>query len=155
MSDLFEVTVLENKSGHKDLIISFTGLVDLTLDTYYFAIAVKPDETFKATKTAIAQLLSYWQATIQNSLGDQTIYLPIDFSDEYTGCFKIHNRGETLMVTYGFSSRQGYSVSPIDPNDYSTTVTDFQQDVHVHVEVDKESFICSITSQVNKLRSES
>jgi len=41
----------------------------------------------------------------------QNIYLPIDFSDQYTGCLKVEKNSD-LNLTYGNSRREGWNVDP-------------------------------------------
>jgi hypothetical protein len=55
-------------------------------------------------------------------------YLPFDFSEQYTGCLKVvkvHN--SSYRISYGYSLLvEGWNVDPLDPDDYTERVTDFQ-----------------------------
>ncbi len=153
MADILQVDIMDNKKGgHDDLIFSIEGLVDkLILDTYYFIIEIEPYETLQDIKNAVGQLLTYWLTEIQNVDEGKQIYLPIDFSDQYTGCLKVLKQGESIQLTYGFSDREGYSINPLSPGDYSTTITDFKDTQNKTIEVTSDDFMNSVRHQIDRL----
>jgi hypothetical protein len=71
-------------------------------------------------------LLQFWKDKILESKHDHTIYLPIDFSDQYTGCLQIHKNYKNLTLGYRSSKRTGWAVDPLNPDDYYQSINDFQ-----------------------------
>ena len=157
MEHILQVQIIDNdRGGHKDLIFSIVGLVDkLEFDTYHFAIEIEPYENFQDIRNALATLLTYWLTETQNAKEGLPVYLPIDFSDQYTGCLKVLKQGDKLLLNYGFSNREGYSVNPLDPGNYCNIITDFEDTVDKTIEVFKADFINSIKLQVDKLKNAS
>jgi hypothetical protein len=122
----------DNGSWHKDLIIDFSYLdVHVIADTYYFVIdsIYKPNiEEISKVKFVLRKLLAYWVENIRIINIQEDCYLPIDFSDQYTGCFKLHRvDNELLEISYGYSLREGWSVSPFDPKGYAKSINDYKE----------------------------
>lgn len=127
MTSLIKIAVIDNdQNGHNDLLFEIPGLVrQKKFDTYYFALAIEPQDGLSEIKKAVSQLIESWNQEINRLKYGQTIYLPIDFSDQYTGCIKLE-KIDKLNLTYGYSMREGWSVDPINPTDYYTSVQDFK-----------------------------
>ena len=119
MSDLLKIEIIENdKGGHEDLIFEIPELISLQkFDTYYFALAIEPKSGIKEIKSSVAELIASWNKKLAEIKSGQVIYLPIDFSDQYTGCLRVEKEND-LNLTYGFSRREGWSVDPINPSEY-------------------------------------
>lgn len=149
MEDLIKIEVIENgQGGHDDLLFLIPNLVDLkTFDTYYFSLAVEPVESIGDIKKAVANLVQFWIDKIEEIEDDQIIYLPIDLSDEYTGCLKVQKQQPNLSLTYGYSRREAYTVDPLDPEDYYNSINDFQAETEKQLVVDKGDFIDSLKKQ--------
>jgi len=151
MNDLLRIQIWEASNGHRDLLVALAGFPALTLDTYYFSLATEASSSIMSAPHALAALLMHWVTAIERVTTDQSIYLPIDFSDQYTGCFNVYCSGDSLSLTYGLSKREGWSVNPLDPGDYCSTITDFQPS-GVPVEFTKASLIFAIRQQLNTLQ---
>jgi len=54
-----------------------------------------------------------------------SVFLPLDLSDEYTGCLRCTRKQDALEITPGWSHIAGYQVSPGNPVDYFSSVEDF------------------------------
>ena len=54
------------------------------------------------------------------------MYLPFDFSDEYTGCLRCERKEDRFVIVDGFSLQEGWSVNPSDISDYIYNIRDFQ-----------------------------
>lgn len=83
----------------------------------------------------------------------KTIYLPIDFSDQYTGCLKVAKQND-LILTYGFSGREGWSIDPINPTEYYESITDFKSANEKSLTVKQSEFEKCLTELIEKLKSE-
>ncbi len=154
MTQILNVDIIDNdKGGHEDLLFSIPDLIgDRSFDTYYFCLAVEPIETIDDIKNAVSQLLQFWLGKIAESKNGETIYLPIDFSDQYTGCLKVQNKDKHLILTYGFSRREGYAVDPLNPENYYKEINDFQADSEKQLTVDQDVFISALDRQIQKLK---
>ncbi len=155
MKNLINIEIIENdKGGHEDLVFEISKLISQQkFDTYYFDLAIEPKSGIKEIKNAVAELIASWnkkQAELENG---QIIYLPIDFSDQYTGCLKVEKKNE-LILTYGFSRREGWSVDPINPTEYYETITDFDTENENSLIVEQAEFEKCLTGLIKKLKSE-
>jgi hypothetical protein len=153
MTSLINIEIIENeKSGHEDLVFEIPGLVgQKKFDTYYFALAIEPKNGIEELKNAVAELIASWnekQAELKNG---QIIYLPIDFSDQYTGCLKVEKNND-LKLTYGYSRREGWSIDPINPTEYYESITDFDTDNETSLTIKQTEFENCLTDIIEKLK---
>jgi hypothetical protein len=95
--------------------------------------------------------LTYWRDEIQSTKDGQKLHFPIDFSDQYSGCVEVVQRGGNLLLRDGYTERGGWNINPLDPGDYSKTVADFKDTENITIEVSKADFIKAIESQITKL----
>ncbi len=149
------VELLEG-GGHDDLLVEIPQInFNKQFDTYYFRIEKDIFEV-QDIKNSISDLLDYWRKRISDLKNESSIYLPIDFSDEYTGCFKFTlKENDSIQMEYGFSGIEGYSVSPTNPVDYYKSVRDFKNDKDYSVfEVTKKELLNSITQNIKELEKE-
>ena len=117
-----------NGRGHEDLILSLPNY-ERVADTYYFALdsGIRAgDESFEKVRTIIASLLAQWNNAVSSR--ESVVFLPYDFSDEYTGCLRVLIEDKVVHVTPGFSKREGWSFSPSDISGYVHSVSDFRTD---------------------------
>ncbi len=154
MTEILNIEIIDNdKGGHNDLLFSIPDLIgDKEFDTYYFFLTIEPVETIDDIKNAVSQLIQFWYNKVSESKKGETIFLPIDFSDQYTGCLKVQNQGEQLVLTYGFSRREGYTVDPLNPENYYKEITDFEADSEKQITVDPSIFISTLDKQIRKLK---
>lgn len=151
---LVHIDILDNdRGGHDDLLVSIgTVTGDLKLDTYYFALEIEPKFEVHGIKVAVACLLEFWVEKINQMVNSETIYLPIDFSDEYTGCLQVNRIDNELELKYGLSRREGYSVDPINPHNYYKEIDDFSADSERVDRIEREILVNSIQDQIRKLK---
>ena len=156
MADLLTLDVIDNgQGGHRDLLFCIPDLIDdKEFDIYYFSLAVEPVETIGDIKIAVSRLLQFWHNKVSESQNGETIFLPIDFSDEYTGCLKVRHQDDQLVLTYGFSRREGYTVNPLNPEDYYKQITDFEAGSEKYLIVSQSVFISTLDIQIRKLEGE-
>ena len=155
MSNLLKIEIIENdQGGHEDLIFEIPDLISQRkFDTYYFALAIEPKSGVKEIKNAVAELIASWNKKQAEMKSGQVIYLPIDFSDQYTGCLRVEKKND-LNLTYGFSKREGWSVDPINPTEYYESITDFDTENEKSLTVNQSEFEKCLTKLTEKLKSE-
>lgn len=153
MIELISIDVIKNDDGgHKDIIFSVPDLIiDGVFDTYYFGIFIEPIESFQDIRNAIAELINFWKTKILACEIGEVVYLPIDFSDQYTGCLKVEKLGEEIKLNYGYSLREGYSVNPISPEDYYKEIDDFKLTSEETLIVSQNRFTSDLEKNIIKL----
>lgn len=140
----------DNGTGHEDLILEINQInLRVVADTYYFRIIddFEPStDDDSRIKHAVAALLGYWMKKLAALNISEYCYLPFDFSDQYTGCLKVVKVQENAFrISYGYSLLvEGWNVDPLDPDDYTERVTDFQATTE-EIEIQSNAFVGMIT----------
>jgi len=120
----------KTKGTHEDIIVDTPkNGFRKTFDSYYFGLddEIKTDLTgMEKVKLVMTTLISLWIRHIKKCKEETAIYLPIDFSDQYIGCFQIKKKGAELLISYGYSSKEGFSISPSNPRNFFTATNDFK-----------------------------
>jgi len=153
MAEIISIEIIDNDmGGHRDLLFSIPDLVeDRAFDTYYFALAAEKTEEPDDIEKAVAQLIQFWIDKAMEMKNDEIIYLPIDFSDQYTGCLRVYKQGEQLVLTYGYSMVEGFSINPLNPEDYYKDITDFKATSKKQISVDHSIFVSALNEQKRQL----
>lgn len=143
---------LLSTNGHNDLLVEIPKMNFIKeVDSYYFQIEKEPFEIHDIEK-GISELLEYWKNKIIDIKMENPIYLPIDFSDEYTGCFKLEEHNNSIHIEYGFSRIEGFSISPTNPGNYYKRVDDFKSDdEYPKIEVPRKILLDSIGKNIKDL----
>jgi hypothetical protein len=155
MTNLINIEVLDNnQGGHEDLLFDIAGLVSQKrFDTYYFALAIEPKNRLAEIKKAVGLLVESWNRKIKGLENGKTIYLPIDFSDQYTGCIKLE-KDDNINLTYGYSMKEGWSIDPINPTDYFDSIIDFKPEGNESLKVEQGELETCLTKLIDKLKKE-
>lgn len=138
--------------GHSDLLVELPKMkMNEQFDSYYFQIECEPFE-ITDIKQAISNLIEYWKDKILAMESAEPIYLPIDFSDEYIGCYRLENVNGKINMQYGFSRTNGFGISPSKPGDFYKSVKDFKLLTdYLTIEVSKKELIDSLIKNINEL----
>ena len=137
---MLNIQVIENEEG-AEIEFEFPKLIETQrFDIYYFALAIEPKKGIAEVKRAVAELLESWNRQLVELKEKEIVYLPIDFSDQYTGCLKIEKK-EALRIQYGYSRIKGWSINPINPLDFYSSVTDFETKAEKPILVKQFDFI--------------
>ncbi len=155
MNNIINIQIVKNsKGGHEDLLFEIPELnIHKELDTYYFTLAIETKKQCYQNKHAVVELISFWKKKITEMNNGDVIYLPIDFSDQYTGCLKVE-KGNSLKLTYGYSMQEGHSINPMNPIYFYKTVTDFKTEYEKSLIANQLAFIKCLTTlivQLNKV----
>ncbi|MBD2757752.1 hypothetical protein [Spirosoma validum] len=91
----------EHKAFHNDLYVNLPQLkIDHYFDTYYFVVDYEflpNEETEEKVKISLKNLLADWENAVKTMAVGETIYLPIDFSDQYIGTLKVFKQIHNLL----------------------------------------------------------
>jgi len=151
---MIKIDLVENlSSGHNDLVFEMSGLgIEKKLDSYYFAAAIEPKTGLNEIKTAIIALVSSWKSRIDTLKEGEIIHLPIDFSDQHTGCIQLEKQDD-LKLSYGWSKKAGYAVDPINPINYFDSIEDFKPDNQMTISVKQEELAKNLDAIITNLMS--
>ena len=99
------ITFDEDKAFHDDLYVNIPELkIDHYFDSYYFVVDydfLPDEETEEKVKISLKNLLIDWEEAVQTMAVGETVYLPIDFSDQYVGTLKVFKElGNILKISY-------------------------------------------------------
>src|ERR1044071_2843690 len=140
----------DNGTAHDDLHRSLDGYARTT-DSYYLAIdpsMLPHQESADKVRRVLIRLLQRWTEVLSQATPTQPVYLPFDFSDQYTGCLSCRPDGEFVEIVPGTSSREGWNVGPSDPGDYFFGITDFCPDAPAPVRLSREEFLRRIRESI-------
>ena len=110
----------DNNTHHNDLFLHFGDQI-IECDSYYFALDrnVEPEkEDIDKIKAVIKELLNQWKMYVSRAKSGEIIYLPFDFSDEYTGCLKCEFEDDFVSLTVGYLQFEGWLFFPSDISSY-------------------------------------
>ena len=126
MAELLEFR--DNGTAHDDVHLSFEVAEEIA-DSYYFALdnGVEPDdESPSKVFRVLRRLLEQWREHLNAASDGDVLFLPYDFSDQYTGCLRCERNAHGLHIAHGYSAREGWSFNPSDITEYVNSVDDFR-----------------------------
>lgn len=103
-----------NRTGHNDLFLRFAGQIYIC-DSYYLALdgELMPDiEKGSEVRVSLRRLLEQWYSAIETVPEGGSVYLPYDFSDQYTAWLHCTRSGDTVTIVHGHTDLEGWSISP-------------------------------------------
>lgn len=124
LSLLFE----DNNTGHKDLVLRFAGEV-YVCDSYYLALdcnVIPEREGADKIRVVLQTLLKQWLFAVENVPDGDTVYLPYDFSDQYTGWLRCFRTGNRATICRGWAEVEGWALSPSAIGPYLKELSGFR-----------------------------
>ena len=73
-------------------------------------------------------MLGAWLQALLAAADGELIYLPFDFSDEYTRWIACQRDGDQLLVVFGWAEVEGWAISPSDFSEYQKDLPGFSPD---------------------------
>ena len=99
-----------------------------TGESYYLGLQACSESPNDPPIEAIMQLVSEWiRLLIELNDGEQ-LFLPFDFSDEYTRWLTIHRNGCEVTIVFGWAAVEGWSISTGDLSPYAHSLPSFMPD---------------------------
>lgn len=120
----------DNGAGHNDLVLRFVGQ-SWICDTYFLALdsELLPErEDADKIRAVLRRLLKQWLSAVENVPDGAAVYLPYDFSDQYTAWLRCLRSGDIVEVRRGWAEIEGYSFSPSAVGPYLTRLPGFRPD---------------------------
>lgn len=97
-------------------------------ESYYLGLQPNSENHEFRPATGTMQLLTEW-IRLLTALGDgQTLFLPFDFSDEYTRWLHVHREGRHVTIVFGWATVEGWAISPHDLSQYAEALPGFMPD---------------------------
>lgn len=124
---MLRLTFDDNGTSHGDLRLQF-GTFSRVGDSYYLAQdpGIRPDDTSpEKVRLVLEQLLEQWEERLKLLVESETVYLPFEFADEYTGWLRCRMEENDVLIDIGWSMLPGYSVKPTEFHLHPYKVTDF------------------------------
>ena len=140
----------DNGTAHDDLHLWLEGY-SRTADSYYLAIdpsMLPRQESADKVRRVLVRLLQRWMEVLPQATPTKPVYLPFDFSDQYTGCLSCKHADEFVEIVPGISSREGWNVGPSDPDDYFFGITDFRSDAPAPLRLSREELLRRIQESI-------
>ncbi len=137
-----------NGTDHNDLILRLGTWANRS-DSYYYvldhAAAHEPDPV-----AAIRAMLMAWRAAVEACADGDVVWLPHDFSDQYSGWLRCLRRGDTCEVVDGWASVEGWAFYPSDFVDALGRLDDFRphDDFGEPVRVDRQKLLVDIQASL-------
>ena len=97
-------------------------------ESYYLGLQPNSENHEFRPATGTMQLVTEWIRLLAG-LGDgQTLFLPFDFSDEYTRWLHVHREGRNVIIVFGWATVEGWAISPQDLSQYAEALPGFMPD---------------------------
>jgi len=157
MNNLINISFITKRGGHEDMIVrvpknKFCGI----FDSYYLILddAIKTNLVgLEKIKLVCVHLIEYWLKRIRTAKNDTVFYLPIDFSDQSIGCFRIKKKDDNLTISYGYTLIEAFFVDPSNPRNFSNMVKDFKENAKFSSFVVKQDeFVAALHENIRNLR---
>jgi hypothetical protein len=117
----------DNGTSHDDLTLQFAGQSHVC-DSYYFVLDHFPTgvEGAGKVKAVLRRLLQQWLTAVAGVQDGGMVYLPYDFSDQYTGWLRCERSADVVTVSLGWAEVEGYSFFPSDVGEYLAYLPGFR-----------------------------
>ena len=129
-----------NNTGHEDLYFRL-GDYSCVVDSYYLALDAENDGPNGRIESILAQLLGSWINALHSTDPGTSVFLPFDFSDEFTRCLKCVKQDNYVEIQLGWSERAGYSVKPRNPGKYFHNIGDFHPETATPIRLPQAEFL--------------
>ena len=97
-------------------------------ESYYLGLQVDSDSHEFRPADGIAQLLREWIRLLIELKDGRQLFLPFDFSDEYTRWLSVQREGCDVAIVFGWSTVEGWAISPGDFTQYAHGLPGFMPD---------------------------
>lgn len=137
---------------HRDILLKVPSLnLDKQLDSYYFHIDHVVTEGKMSYTQNICGLLNNCVTAIQQLSDISICYLPIDFSDQYIGCFRVRRNNGHYTIDYGFTTEiEGYAILPSDSIPFNIDDNAYEQ-TSLSIECNIDEFIGDLEYTISKI----
>lgn len=103
-------------------------------ESYY--LGLQPNSEYHEFRPAegTRQLVAEWIRYISDMKDGEQLFLPFDFSDEYTRWITMRREGRDVIIVFGWATVEGWSISPRDLSQYAHGLPGFMPDEPLHTQ---------------------
>ena len=98
-------------------------------ELYYLGIDPKAADHDCSAEVGLQNLISGWITELISAEEGRILYLPFDFSDEFTRWLACERTGSEVTCVFGMAEVEGWSFSPSDFGGLAKSLQGFQADV--------------------------
>jgi hypothetical protein len=125
------VSVSLNADNQIEVVV---GTESRTGESYYLGLQPNGEAgDFRPVEGTI-QLLRMWIRLLVDLPDGQQLFLPFDFSDEYTRWLTLRREFRYVTIVFGWASVEGWAISPSDLSQYANCLPDFMPDEPLHTQ---------------------
>lgn len=97
-------------------------------ESYYLGLQPNSENHDFRPVEGTMQLISEWIRLLTDLKDGQQLFLPFDFSDEFTRWLTLHRDGRDVTIVFGWATVEGWSISPRDLSQYAHGLPNFVPD---------------------------
>ena len=97
-------------------------------ESYYLGLQPNSANLDFQPATGTWQLVTEWIRLITAMEDGLQLFLPFDFSDEYTRWLTLRRENRDLSVAFGWATIEGWAISPSDLSEYASGLPGFMPD---------------------------
>ena len=123
---MLRLTFDDQGTQHGDILLE-CGDYARHVDSYFFGLdpAVRELPGVRRVRASLEQLLDQWLVAVRDAAPDQSVFLPFEFADEYTGWLRVTVEGDRVRCRPGWSAIPGHAVYPSKIELHVSNVADF------------------------------
>ena len=119
------VTVILNADNQ---IVVQVGTESRAGESYYLGLQPNSETHEFRPATGTRQLVSEWIRLLSTLRDGEQLFLPFDFSDEYTRWLHCHREARNVTIVFGWASVEGWAISPKDLSPHAHGLPGFMPD---------------------------
>lgn len=97
-------------------------------ESYYLGLQPNSDNHEFRPASGTMQLVTEWIRLLTALNDGQTLFLPFDFSDEYTRWLHVCRVERNVTIVFGWATVEGWAISPQDLSEYANALPGFMPD---------------------------
>ncbi len=97
-------------------------------ESYYLGLQPNSENHEFRPAEGTRQLVSEWIRLLTELRDGQQLFLPFDFSDEYTRWLTLRREDRDVTIVFGWATVEGWAISPRDFTQYAHGVPGFMPD---------------------------
>ncbi|MFN9719522.1 MAG: hypothetical protein ACK58L_12550 [Planctomycetota bacterium] len=101
-------------------------------ESYYLGLQPDRDHDEFRPATGTLQLVTEWIRWLSSLSDGQALFLPFDFSDEFTRWIHVDRDGRDLTVVFGWATVEGWAISASDLSEHIHGLPGFMPDEPLH-----------------------
>ena len=103
-------------------------------ESYYLGLQPSSENHEFRPVEGTVQLVGEWIRLLTTLKDGQQLFLPFDFSDEYTRWLTMHREGRNVTIVFGWATVEGWSISPRDLSQFAHGLPNFMPDEPFHTQ---------------------